>query len=135
MSKSAEGTNHAVAVLDPPELARKKIMRATTDSQPHVDFESMGPGVANLLAIHQAFTGWTDDQMKSHFSGMRYGDLKKQVAEATVEGLEPIQQRYAEIRAEHGYLARLLEESAERVSVIANETVRLVKSRMGVYAD
>ena len=59
-------------------------MRATTDSNPAVDFETMGPGVANLLAIFQAFSGWTDDQMKSHFTGMRYGDLKKQVAEMVV---------------------------------------------------
>src|SRR5499427_4287765 len=48
MSKSAAGANHAVALLDPPERIRKTIMRATTDSNPAVDFEAMGPGVANL---------------------------------------------------------------------------------------
>lgn len=135
MSKSAEGANHAVALLDEPSVIRKKIMRATTDSNPHVDFETMGPGVANLLAIHQAFTGWTDDQLKAHFAGMRYGDLKKQVAEATVAGLEPVQKRYAEIRTEEGYLAAVLRRSAERASVIADATVRLVKSRMGIYTE
>ena len=135
MSKSIEGAFHAVALLDPPDLVRKKIMRATTDSQPRVQFDALGAGVANLLTIHQAFTDWTDEQMRSHFEGMRYGDLKKQVADAVVAGLEPIQRRYAEIRGEPGYLARLLQESAKRVSVIANETVRLVKSRMGVYTE
>src|SRR6185436_18082600 len=84
MSKSATGANHAVALLDPPDKIRKIIMRATTDSNPAVDFETAGPGVRNLLAIYQAFEGATDDQMKAHFAGMRYGDVKKQVAEIVV---------------------------------------------------
>src|SRR6266566_8109473 len=63
MSKSAAGAGHAVALLDPPERIRKTIMRATTDSGSGVDFETMGPGVANLLAIFQSFSSWSDDQM------------------------------------------------------------------------
>src|ERR1700684_894548 len=94
MSKSAAGANHAVALLDPPERIRKIVMRATTDSNPAVDCEKLGEGVANMLSIFQAFAGWTDDQMRAHFSGMRYGDLKKQVAEMTISQLEPFQQRY-----------------------------------------
>ncbi|MFZ5928712.1 MAG: tryptophan--tRNA ligase [Acidobacteriota bacterium] len=135
MSKSETNAYHAVGLLDPPALIRKKIMRATTDSLPGVDFDNLGPGVANLLTIHQAFTGWTDEQMRAHFAGMRYGDLKKTVAEAVVAGLEPIQQRYREITEEPGYLKRILRESAERVSPVANSTVRLVKERMGIYTD
>src|SRR5262252_1117879 len=133
MSKSAPGAGHAVALLDPPATVRKKILRATTDSNPAVDFETMGPGVANLLGIHQAFSGWDDAQVKANFAGMRYGDLKKQVAEMVIAHLEPFQQRYREIRSEPGYLAGVLREGAERVAPIANETVRLVKQRMGLY--
>src|ERR1700694_2117080 len=77
MSKSAAGSGNAVSLLDPPEVIRKKILRATTDSNPGVDFENPGAGVRNLLTIFQAFTGWHDDKMRAHFSGMRYGDLKK----------------------------------------------------------
>src|ERR1700693_2880130 len=72
MSKSATGAHHAVALLDPPDKIRKTIMRATTDSNPAVDFENAGPGVLNLLSIYQAFDGVTDDEMKSRFAGMRY---------------------------------------------------------------
>src|SRR5580704_15462686 len=57
MSKSASGSNHAVALLDPPDRIRKTIMRSTTDSQPAVDFENLGDGVDNLLSIFQAFGG------------------------------------------------------------------------------
>jgi tryptophanyl-tRNA synthetase len=133
MSKSATGSGHAVALLDPPERIKKTIMRATTDSNPAVDFETMGPGVENLLNIYQAFGELTNDQMRSEFSGMRYGDLKKRVAEMVVSKLEPIQARYREIMSEPGYLDRVLREGAEAVTPIAVATVELVKQRMGVF--
>jgi tryptophanyl-tRNA synthetase len=133
MSKSATGANHAVALLDPPEKIRKILMRATTDSNPCVDFTGAGPGVLNLLSIYQAFSGASDDEMKAKFTGMRYGDLKKQVAEIVVTHLEPFQQRYREIRSDPGYLAGVLQEGAERVAPIANDTVKLTKQRMGLY--
>ena len=133
MSKSATGSGHAVALLDPIDQVRKKIMRATTDSQPAVNFEGLGAGVENLLNIFQAYSGWTSEKMREHFSGLRYGDLKKQVAEMVIANLEPLQKRYAEIMDEPGYLTGVLREGAERVSPIAQSTVKLVKERMGLY--
>jgi len=133
MSKSAAGSGHAVGMLDAPEKIRKTIMRATTDSNPAVDFETMGPGVANLLNIFQAFSDSTNDYMRAHFAGLRYGDLKKQVAEMVVSKLEPIQRRYREITADPSYLDGILREGAEAVTPIANSTVELVKQRMGLH--
>jgi len=133
MSKSASGLNHAVALLDPPGKIRKTIMRATTDSNPEVDFEIAGPGVLNLISIYQAFSGDSDDAVKARFTGLRYGDLKKQVAEMVIAHLEPFQQRYREITADPAYLAEVLRDGAERVAPIANSTVRTVKQRMGLY--
>jgi tryptophanyl-tRNA synthetase len=135
MSKSAEGAHHAVALLDPPDRIRKTIMRATTDSQPAVNFEDLGAGVANLLSIFQAFGGWTDEQVRTHFSGLRYGDLKKQVADMVISNLEPFQKRFREIMAEPGYIAGILREGAARVNPIANSTVDLVKQRMGLFTE
>ena len=134
MSKSAAGANHAVALLDPPDKIRKTIMRATTDSNPAVDFDTAGPGVLNLIGIYQAFGGATDDEIKAQFTGMRYGDLKKEVAEMVISYLEPFQQRYREITADPAYLAGVLRDGAERVEPIADSTVQLVKERMGLYA-
>jgi len=133
MSKSAAGAGHAVALLDPPDRARKAIMRATTDSNPAVDFENLGAGVENLLNIFQAFGGWSDERMRAHFEGMRYGELKKQVAEMVIEHLEPFQKRYREITSEPGYVAGVLRRGAERVRPIADSTVELAKNRMGLY--
>lgn len=133
MSKSASGAGHAIALLDPLEVIRKKIMRATTDSKPAVEFGSLGAGVMNLLSIFQAFSEWPESQMRSHFDGMRYGDLKKQVAQMVVEKIEPLQQRYREITEDPGYIERVLDEGAARVEPIAQATVNLVKQRMGLY--
>jgi tryptophanyl-tRNA synthetase len=133
MSKSATGAGHAISLLDPPEAIRKKIMRATTDSNPGVDIENPGAGVQNLLTIFQAFTEWPINRVNSHFAGMRYGDLKKTVAEAVVAALDPIQQRYREIVSEKGYIARVLDESAARITPIARGTVEKVKKSMGLY--
>ena len=71
--------------------------------------------------------------MRAHFSGMRYGDLKKQVAEMTISKLEPMQQRYREITADPAYLDGILKRGADTVTPIADATVRLVKERMGIY--
>ncbi len=133
MSKSEPGAGHAIHLLDPPDAIRKKIMRATTDSQPSVEFDSAAAGVRNLLTIFQAFSEWSDERMREHFSGMRYGELKKQVVAIVVESLSPLQQRFREITADPGYVDRVLAEGCERVSPIADSTVNLVKSRMGVY--
>jgi tryptophanyl-tRNA synthetase len=133
MSKSATGANHSVALLDPPDKIRKTIMRATTDSNPSVDFETAGPGVRNLISIFQAFSGENDSAMQERFQGMRYGDLKKQVAEMVIAHVEPFQERYRRIMAEPGYLAGVLRDGAERVTPIADDTVRLAKGRMGLY--
>ncbi len=133
MSKSATGTGHAIGLLDDLAQAKKKIMRATTDSNPAVDFETMGPGVRNLLGIYQAFSNASNDQMQAEFAGLRYGDLKKKVAEMVAQSLEPIQARYREVMADPGYLDGILAEGTARIQPIANQTVRLTKQRMGVY--
>ena len=134
MSKSATGSGHAIGLLDPLDQIKKKIMRATTDSAPAVTFEGeMGAGVRNLLGIFQAFTEQNDAQVKSHFEGMRYGDLKKTVAEAVIAGIEPIQKRYAEIMADPTYVNGVLKEGADRIAPIAEDTVRKTKEAMGLW--
>ena len=108
-------------------------MRSTTDSQPGVNIEDPGAGVRNLLTIFQAFMDWPDDQVRQHFAGMRYGDLKKQVAEAVLAKVEPIQARYREITADPGHVAKVLEEGAARVTPLARETVQKAKRAMGLF--
>jgi len=130
MSKSATGAGHAIALLDEPKVIQKKISRATTDSQPAVDPETMGPGVANLLTIGEA----CDPSLtKQAVAGMRYGDFKKRVAEAVIARLEPIQRRYAEITSDPGFVDAVLRAGREHVLPIAEDTVNTTKRAMGVY--
>jgi tryptophanyl-tRNA synthetase len=93
----------------------------------------MGPGVANLLTIYQAFGEKSNDEMRAEFSGMRYGDLKKRVAGMVIAKLEPLQAEYRRIVAEQGYLDGILREGKVRAEPVANQTVATAKSRMGLY--
>ncbi|HLY27834.1 MAG TPA: tryptophan--tRNA ligase [Aggregatilineales bacterium] len=133
MSKSEDSEYHAVYLLDPPDKARKKIMRAVTDSGKDIRFseEPERAGVNNLLTIYQAFTDKSRETIEQEFDGKGYGDLKKTVAEAVVEGLKPIQARYQKITGEGGYIDQILGEGAARAEAIANKTLQDVKDRVG----
>ena len=132
MSKSAPGSGHAIALLDDPKTIQKKIARATTDSNPAVDPENLGAGVANLLTIAQACDS---SVTKEAVTGLRYGDFKKRVAEVVMARLEPIQQRYRQITADPGYIDSVLEQGRERVLPIAEDTMRKAKRAMGLYVS
>ena len=133
MSKSAQGSGHAVALLDPPDRDPQEHHAGDHGFEPGRGFRNHGSGRGELLGYLPGFQRMDDEQMRAHFTGMRYGDLKKQVAEMVVSKLEPIQQRYSEITAEPAWLDSVLQRGAEEVTPIANSTVELVKRRMGVY--
>jgi tryptophanyl-tRNA synthetase len=132
MSKSAPGSGHAIALLDEPATIRKKIARATTDSQPAIDPEDMGAGIANLFSIAQA----CDSSItRERVAGMRYGDFKKLVAEAVIARLEPIQGRYREITGDPSYIESVLRRGREHVLPMAEGTMRKAKAAMGLYRE
>ena len=130
MSKSATGSGHAINLLDDPKAVQKKISRATTDSQPAVDPETMSAGIANLLAIGEACDPSIN---KGSIAGLRYGDFKKRVSEAVVARLEPIQRKYREIAADPGYIESVIRDGRTRVLPIAEDTLRKAKAAMGLY--
>ena len=105
---------------------------AVTPTLRHEGFtELTGDILLNCVgAPGSAPTEWSDDQVRAQLAGLRYGDLKKQVAEMVVSKLEPIQRRYCEITEDPGYLDRVLREGAEAVTPIADSTVELVKRQI-----
>ncbi|GAB4552353.1 MAG: tryptophan--tRNA ligase [Anaerolineae bacterium] len=133
MSKSEASEGHAVRLLDTPDKIRKKIMRAVTDSGSGIVFsdDPEKAGVNNLLTIYQAFTGESKEAIEAHFAGKGYGDLKKAVAEATVEGLRPLQERYAELTADPSQLDAILAEGAAKARAVAEKTLANVRENMG----
>ena len=133
MSKSlaAEAPSHAIFLLDPPELIRKKLARAQTDAQPEVRFPP-GPGVRNLLEMYATIKELDWPTVEREFAGKPYSVLKSAVADAVIEVLTPIQERYREIRADDAGLMAQLREAADRLAPIANGTLQRVQEAVGL---
>lgn len=131
MSKSNANAGSYIALLDPPDVIRKKMNRATTDSGGAVLYDPVNkPEISNLMGIYAECTGMTLEQVQAHFDGKLYGAFKKELGEAVVSVLEPLQQRYREIR-ESGEIKRILTKGAERAEAVAEETMKGVRERMG----
>lgn len=132
MSKSSDKQGHALHLLDPPNVLRKSIMRATTDSENRIAFNPEQPGVLNLLTIYQALTGESEAAILAGFEGQGYGNLKKRVAEVVIATLEPIQARYNEMAQDPAYIEAVLRQGAERVRPIAEHRLRVAQERLGI---
>jgi tryptophanyl-tRNA synthetase len=132
MSKSEEGPNHAIALLDKPDVIRAKIMRATTDSLKEIKFDESRPGIYNLLTIYQIFTDKNKKEIEAQFEGKGYGDFKKALAEVVIEGLRPLQERYQKIMSEPGYLDAVLKEGAAKARPFAQKTLAKVHKVVGL---
>ncbi len=134
MSKSIaeERAGHAVLLLEDEKTIRKTVMSAVTDSGRETRFEHASPGVRNLLSLYHVLTGTTAADTDSEFAGKGYGDLKKAVAQAVIDTVKPIQERYDEIRAQPGWLEGVLEEGAQRARELAGPTLERAKAAVGV---
>lgn len=132
MSKSDENVNAYISILDEPNVIRKKIKRAVTDSDAHIAYDPKNkPGVSNLLELYSLSTELTMDEVVAHFEGKGYGDLKTEVGEALVAEIEPIQIKFKKIIADKAYLDGIIKKNAETASYLANKTLRKVKKKVG----
>lgn len=131
MSKSNPNVGSFIALLDPPDVIRKKISRATTDSGREVKFDPAAkPEISNLMSIYSHCANITLAEIEAKYEGQGYGAFKKDVAEAVVSVLEPLQQRYEEIR-KSGEIHQILQQGAARAGEVAAQTVRGAKEKMG----
>ncbi|MDQ0508095.1 Tryptophan--tRNA ligase [Aedoeadaptatus ivorii] len=131
MSKSDADENAYILILDEPDAIRRKIKRAVTDSEGKVVYSDSQPGVKNLLDIYASFRGISPEAAEREFASSGYGALKEGVAEAVVEGLEPVQTRYKEIREDKALLESVCKEGAQRASYLAQKTLRKVYRKVG----
>jgi tryptophanyl-tRNA synthetase len=120
-----------VLVLDEPEAIRKKLGSAVTDSGREVRRGDEKPGITNLIDIYAVARGVGSDAVEREFEGAGYGDFKKAVAEATIELLAPVRERYAELRPDEAALEAILTAGAEKARAIASPTLAEVRDRMG----
>lgn len=132
MSKSGPGANHAVLLLDPPDVVRRKLRRAQTDSAHEIRVEQAGPGITNLIEISRSLSSSTLAEAGERFNGMLYGEFKDLVADEIISALTPVQAKFHELTADPEHLEMLLRDGADRAEAVAEQTATLVRERMGV---
>ncbi len=131
MSKS-DGEKTYVAITDEPDVIRKKFMSAVTDTEPIFSFTNSGPAVKNLLSIYQAVTEKTSQEIEKEFFGKGYKEFKETLADAVINTLKPIRERYLKIRQDDTTLRLTLGRGAEHASKAAGKTLHDMKQKMGL---
>ena len=132
MSTTGGTEQGTLLLLDSPARLRKKVMSAVTDSDGVVraDLENK-PGITGLLSLLSAIEDVPIASLEQRYDGKGYGDFKKDVAEAVVALLEPLQARHAELASDPGEVVRLLKIGADHARSLAVPTVELVRERIG----
>jgi tryptophanyl-tRNA synthetase len=132
MSTTGGNEQGTVYVLDDPDTIRKKFKTAVTDSEREIRYApDEKAGVSNLIEILSVASGRPISQVESDYDGKGYGDLKGDVGESVVELFRPIQERYAELRADEGELRRLLRIGADKARETSSPTLHQMYERMG----
>ena len=131
MSTSLSSELGLVKVLDPPDVIRRKVRSAVTDSGREVVRAEDKPGVTNLIEIMAVATGTSPEEVEARYDGVGYGRFKEEVAEAVVELLDPIRLRFGELRGDQGRLAAILAQGAEKAHTIAAATLKRAHEPVG----
>jgi tryptophanyl-tRNA synthetase len=132
MSTTGGSPQGTVLVLDEPDAIVRKFRSAVTDSGTEVVRGPDKAGISNLIDIFAAVRGIAPADVEQSFDGSGYGAFKQAVADAVVEYLAPLRERYQELRADEPTLERTLEEGAEKAHAIAADTLVDVREAMGV---
>ncbi|MGL2883010.1 tryptophan--tRNA ligase [Helicobacter pylori] len=130
MSKSHQGANHAIFLLDEPDIIVKKIKKAATDSMGVIAFDEKREGVFNLLNIYMLLSDESPEKIEERFKNKGYGDFKKELAEVVIQSLKPIQERYKEISDDE--VKAVLNCGVEKARPLARATYQKAKELMGL---
>jgi tryptophanyl-tRNA synthetase len=132
MSKSSSSPQGIVDILDEPDVIRRKISRAVTDTGSGVQAdETNKPGITNLLRIYSALAGETVADLESRYAGAGYGEFKRELAEVVAGALAPIRERTEKMLADEAALDQLLAQGAARAGALARPTMAAVSDRVG----
>ena len=132
MSKSAENKKGVIFLLDDVDIARKKIMSSTTDSECVVKYDPENkPGITNLINIYSSLTDMSIEDVESKFNGKNYGEFKKCVADVVVDFLTIIQAKYNEY-INSDVIDKILDSGIEKVNKEAKMKYELVKEKVGL---
>ena len=133
MSKSAPDVMDKILLTDTPDEIRKKLKKAVTDSENCVRYDKENkPGVSNLMTIYGILKNKSMEEIQKEFEGHGYGDFKSVVAEAVVERLEPIQNRYNELLSNKDRLMEIVKQGDKRAEEKASKLLKDVYNKIGL---
>ncbi len=132
MSKSAGSESSFIALSDSPDVIRKKIRRAVTDSGSEVRPGPDKPALSNLLGIYGLLSGDPLDDIVARYEGKGYAEFKADLGDVVAEALVPIQARIKELEADKTYTLEVLKTGAERAEALAARTLAKVRERVGL---
>lgn len=132
MSKSIEGSY--ITLVDDLETIKKKLAKSPTDSG-RGTIEDMPGGVSSLLKFVELFQG---EERRNEYErlyvseGIRYGDLKKELAEAIFNDLKPIQEKRRELESNPDSVNKIIAQGNQKATAIASSTIKEVREKMGL---
>lgn len=132
MSKSSPTPGGYIALLDEPDMIRRKIRRAKTDSGSEIVNSPDKPAINNLLGIYAAMTGEDIPEIEARYEGKGYGDFKKDLGEVVVERLSPIRERALALIDSPKELDEIMETGAEKAREVAHSTLHDAWAKMGL---
>ena len=131
MSKSDPNQNGTLFLLDPPEVIRKKMLSAVTDSDSEIRASEDKPGITNLLTLFSMAAGCTIAELEAEYNGRGYAKFKVAAADAVVALLEPIRERYQALIQDKAYLESVLKQGAEAAQKRAYRMLAKVYKKCG----
>lgn len=131
MSKSDQDKNAYILLLDDKDTIRRKIRRAVTDSENHIDYNDNQLGLKNLIDIYSSLTDKKAEEIVAMYQSKGYGEFKDDLAEVIIESLDPIQKRYKEIISDRVYLEQVYASGAIKAGRKASKTLRKVYKKVG----
>ncbi|MEI6499028.1 MAG: tryptophan--tRNA ligase [bacterium] len=132
MSKSASSSLNYIAMTDDAETIRNKFKRAVTDSGNEIVARDDKPAIKNLLNIFSEVTGKSITELESEFAGSGYGEFKMAVAEAVIDYLRPIQEKYFALIKDENKLKDILRAGSERIAPLARKTLAEAHQKVGL---
>ncbi len=132
MSKSAPNAKSYISLMDEPDIIRKKIMSAVTDSDAHITVDDTRLGLKNLLTIFSLVTNDSIDDIAARYADKGAKYLKEDLAEALVSYLQPLQTKIYSLLADPAMLIAILRQGDERAKILAESKILAVKKNMGL---
>ncbi|KGG80221.1 tryptophan--tRNA ligase [Caloranaerobacter azorensis] len=131
MSKSDNNENGYILLKDSPDVIRRKIKRAVTDSLNRVKYCDEQPGIKNLITIYSKLSGDSIEEIEKRYEGQGYAKFKADLAEVVVEGLRPLREKFEDLMKNKDYLEKVYIEGANKAQRVARKTLSKVYRKVG----